>query len=132
MDLEPQSALCGPLTGGRVSVHTSLPEDRYVRLLVKNMGKRMPESVVREELESLNFGVQGVMQLRSGPRDQDPAKDHPPTPHLIVSVARGSEVSKVRSLTELSGLRVTVESYVQPKGPLQCKRWQRYGHTQRD
>jgi hypothetical protein len=29
-------------------------------------------------------------------------------------------------------LRVTVETYVAPKGPLQCKRCQRFGHTQRN
>jgi hypothetical protein len=32
-----------------------------------------------EELESLNIRVQGVMQLRSGRRDQDPSNDRPPT-----------------------------------------------------
>jgi hypothetical protein len=64
-----------------VSFHTfTLPEDRCVRLLVKNLGRGMPESVVREKLESLNIRVQGVTQLRSGRRDQDPAKDRPPTP----------------------------------------------------
>jgi hypothetical protein len=53
-----------------VSFHTfSLPYDRCVRLLVKNLGKRMPESVVREELESLNIQVQRVIQLRSGRRE---------------------------------------------------------------
>jgi hypothetical protein len=115
-----------------VSFHTfSLPEDRCVRLLVKNLGKRMPESVVREELEALDIRVQGVAQLRSGSRDQDPDKDGPPTTHII-SVARGPEVSRVRSLTELCGLRVTVETYLAPKGPLQCKCCQRFGHTQRD
>ena len=63
-----------------MSFHTfTLPEDRCVRLLVKNLGRGMPESVVREELESLNICVQGVTQLRSGRRDQDPAKDRPPT-----------------------------------------------------
>ena len=62
-------------------------------------------------------------------RDQDPAKDCPPTPHFIVSVARGTEVSKVRALAELCVLRVSVESYVAPKGPLQCKRCQRFGHA---
>jgi hypothetical protein len=103
-----------------------------VRLLAKNLGKRMPESVVREELESLNSRVQEVMQLQSGRPDQGPAKDRNPTPHFIVSVARGPEVSRVRSLTELCGLRVTVESYVTSKGPLQCKRCQRFGHTQRN
>ena len=51
-----------------------------MRLLWKNMGKGMPESVVREELEALDTHVQAGMQLRSGSRDQDPAKDRPLTP----------------------------------------------------
>jgi len=39
-----------------VSFHTfTLPEDRCVRLLVKNLGRGMRESVVREELESRTF-----------------------------------------------------------------------------
>jgi len=38
----------------------------------------------------------------------------------------------VRSITELCGLRVSVESYLAPKGSMQCKRWQRFGHTQRN
>jgi hypothetical protein len=124
-----------PSLGGReaVSFHTYLlPEERCVRLLVKNLKKRMPESVIREELESLKIRVQGVMQLRSGRRDQDSAKDLFPTPHFIVSVARGPVVSRVRSLTELCGLRMTVESYLVPKGLLQSKRCQRFGHTQRN
>ena len=46
-----------------VSFHTfTLPEDRCVRLLVKNLGRGMPESVIAEELESLNIRVQGVTQ----------------------------------------------------------------------
>ena len=72
------------------------------------------------------------MQLRSGRREQDPTKDRPLTPYFIVSVAREPEVSKVRSITELCGLRISLESYVAPKGPLQCKRCQRFGHTQRN
>ena len=88
-----------------MSFHTfTLSEDRCVRLLVKNLGKGMPESVVREELGALDIHVQAVMQLRSGRCDQDPAKDRPLTPHFIVSVARGPEVSRVRSITELCGL----------------------------
>ena len=99
-----------------MSFHTfTLPEDRCARLLVKNFGRGMPESVFREELESLNICVQGITQLRSGRRDPDTAKNRPTTPHFIVSVARGPEVSKVRSLTELCGLRVSVESYLPPK-----------------
>jgi PAX-interacting protein 1 len=106
----------------------SLPEDRCVRLLLKNVGRNTPKEVVREELEILGIRVQGVLQLRSGRRDQETAKARPLTPHFIVSIARGPEVAKVRSLTELCGLRISVETYA---GPLQCKRCQRFGHTQR-
>jgi hypothetical protein len=70
------------------------------------------------------------MQLHSGCRDQDPTNNCPPTPYFIVSMAQGPEVLKVRSLTVFSGLKVTVESYIAPRGPPQCKRCQRFGHTQ--
>ena len=50
-----------------------------MRLLVKNLGRGMPESVVREELEALDIHVQAVMQLRSGRCEQDPTNDRPLT-----------------------------------------------------
>jgi len=115
-----------------VSFHTfTLPEDRCVRLLVKNLGRGIPESVVREELESLNFCVQGVTQLRSGRRDQDPATERPPTPTSLFQWRKDLRCQKSH-LTELCGLRVSVESYVSPKDLLQCKRCQRFGSTQRN
>jgi len=72
-----------------VSFHTfTLLEDRCARLLVKKFGRGLPESVVREELESLNICVRGVTQLRSGRRNPDPSKDRPPHPLHCVSGAR--------------------------------------------
>jgi hypothetical protein len=63
-----------------VSFHSlTLPEDRCVWLLVKELGRGMPVSVVRDEMESLNIRDKGVTQLRSGRRDPDSAKDHSPT-----------------------------------------------------
>ena len=106
----------------------TLLEDHCVRLLLKSQGTGMPESVDRVELGCQNFRVQVVTHLRSGRCDQD----CPPTPHFIISVARGPEVYKVRSFTDLCGLRVSVESYMAPNGPLQCKRCKRFGHTQRN
>ena len=75
--------------GEGVSFHTfTLSEDSCVRLLVKNVGRGMTESVVREELESLDIHVQGVTQLRCGRRDQNPANERPPTSQLhCISVA---------------------------------------------
>jgi hypothetical protein len=44
-----------------VRFHTfSLPEDRCVRLLVKNLRRHMPENVVQEEVENLGISVQGI------------------------------------------------------------------------
>jgi hypothetical protein len=63
-----------------------------VRLLVKNLGRVMPKSVVREELELLDIHVQGVTQLRSGRRDQDPAKHRPPPLLQRVGGARARAV----------------------------------------
>ena len=41
-----------------VGFHTfTFPEDRFVRLLVKNLGRSMPDSVVRDELRSLDISV---------------------------------------------------------------------------
>jgi hypothetical protein len=94
----------------------SLPEHRCVRLLLKNLGKRMPEAEIREELEALHINVQAVMQPRSKQWDQVPEKDRPLTPHFIVSVARIPDVANLRSLTDLCGLRVKVETYNAPKG----------------
>jgi hypothetical protein len=68
-----------------VSFHTfSFPEDRQVRLFITNLGRQMPDSVVREELESMGICVQGVMQFRSWRRDLDASKYRPSTPHFIV------------------------------------------------
>jgi hypothetical protein len=58
------------------------------------------------------------------------------TPHAIgpplhILWCRWLEVQKVKS-SELCGLRVSVEKYVAPKAPLQCKRCQRFSHTQRN
>ena len=85
-----------------VTFHTyCLLEESCVRLLIKNLCRTMPVCVVLEKMRSLDIHVQGVMQLRSGRRDQDLSKDRPPITQFIVSVTRGPEVSKVRAPTEL-------------------------------
>jgi hypothetical protein len=64
----------------------------------------MPVDEVREELEAMSIRVQPVMKLRSRRTDQNAEKDRTLTPHFILSVARGPDLPKMRSLTELCGL----------------------------
>jgi hypothetical protein len=88
----------------------------------------MREGFMLEDLESQGIRVQGVIQLRSGRRDQDPPKDRPRTTPFIVSVARGPELSRVRTLTELrpqSRWRRTLRQRA-----LYSANGQRFGHTQ--
>jgi hypothetical protein len=59
-------------------------------------------------------------------------KDRPLTPHVIVSVVRGTDVANIRSLTDLFCLRETVETHNASKGPLQYIRCLRCGHTHRN
>ena len=78
----------------------------------------MPDQDAREELEIFGITVQSVLQLRSLRQDLDPAKDRFPTTQFIVTVARGPLISKVRANPSLCGLRVTVDTYRAPKGPI--------------
>jgi hypothetical protein len=66
----------------------------------------MPETEIRKKLEALNIQFQAFMQLRSRQRDQDAEKGRALISYFIVSVARGPDVAKVRSLTEVCGLRI--------------------------
>jgi hypothetical protein len=77
-----------------VCFHTfSLPEDRRVCLLLKNLGKRMPEAEIPEELEGLHIHVQTVMQLQLSRRwDHNAEKESHQKPHFITSLERGSDV----------------------------------------
>ena len=64
-----------------MNFHTfTLPEEGCVRLLVKNLSRGLPESVVRQELESLYIRVQGVTQLRSGRATRTPPRNALPHP----------------------------------------------------
>lgn len=62
-----------------------LPEDGCVPLVIKNLGRHMPEDVFREELESLGICVLEILQLR---RDQDAYKGRPLTTTSIWLVAQ--------------------------------------------
>jgi len=114
-----------------VSFHIfSLPEDCCVRLLVKNLGRQMSEGIVQEQMKTLVICTQGILQLCSGHSDQEASNVRSLTLHFILSVVLGPEVTKLHSLTELCSLRVLLETYIAPQGPLQSGRCQHFGHTQ--
>jgi hypothetical protein len=66
----------------------SLPEDRCLCLLIKTLGRKMPEEVGQKELGILGICVQGVVQHRSGRRDQEASNVRPLNFNFIVSVVR--------------------------------------------
>ena len=93
-----------------VSFYTSLPDDRRMRLLVKNLGTRMPKLVLKEELCSPGYLCPGSFA--------DPQKNRHMSQPFILSAARGPEAAKFCAVTQLCDLRVSVETYTALKGPL--------------
>ena len=132
MNLEPRSAHCNPLMGTRGGVFTSSLSRRIVVYVCwsRIVAEKCPRTSSGRSWR-LDISIQGVLQLCSGRRDQEASKSRPLTPHFIVSVARGRKVAELRSLTDLCGLPFSVKTYIAPKGLLQCKRCQRFGHKQR-
>jgi hypothetical protein len=75
-----------------VRFHTfSLPDGRCVCLMVKNLGRQIPEDVVRQELETLGSSVEGVLQIRSARREQKASKTRPITPHFYCVSSAGDQ-----------------------------------------
>jgi hypothetical protein len=59
------SALRSLDVGEGVTFYTfDIPLGSLLRLLVKTLGRHMPEGIVKEELENFGISVQGVLQLR--------------------------------------------------------------------
>jgi hypothetical protein len=89
----------------------------------------MPESVVREELEALCPGSDAASLC--APWSGHLQRSTPDPAFYCVGGMR-TGLQKVRSLSELYGLRVSVETCVAPKDPFQCRLCQRFGHSQRN
>ena len=75
-----------------MSFHTSLREDRCVRLSTKNWGLCILASDVWEELKAPGINVREVVHLCSRRCDWSVKENHPLTANFIVSVARGPEI----------------------------------------
>jgi hypothetical protein len=88
----------------------------------------MPEKFVREELEILGIHVL-QLHLRSCRREQETAKAPPPFPALYYVEIVGAGVGEYALCHRTLPMRISVETYAAPRGPLQVKRCQRFGHT---
>jgi hypothetical protein len=106
--------------GHSVSFHTFLFR-RTRKPTVQKTVKRMPEAEIKEELDAFHINMGAVMQHQSKRRDQDLKKNHSLKHHFMVLAARGPNVTKELSLTDLCGLRMKVKTYKTPKGPFQCR-----------
>jgi hypothetical protein len=84
----------------------------------------MHVEVVGEELMSVGTFVLGDMQIRLGRREQNRQNVHPATPHFIETLGHNPEVSRIRSIKQIYGLSVAVESNTAPKNfSMQALTW---------
>lgn len=104
-----------------VENHTFLlQEEKEVKVVLRGLpGKISPERVSRELFE-LGFMPRHVTQLKIQKR---------PVPLFLVYLPLDEMSKKIYDLQSFKGLKVKVEPFKGRKGPNQCYRCQRWGHS---
>lgn len=104
--------------------HTfSTPEEKLNKYVVRGLPVNCDTTIIKTELLSQGFKVQTVSQILK------PTSEKTPLPLFTVTLKRTEDNNAISSLRLLYYHRVTVEIYRGSKGPLQCFRCQRFGHS---
>lgn len=121
------------LTSKGVEFHTfKLDEEREIKLVLRGIDSSVgAENVKLALLEEHGMDVLKVAQLTSYRGDNRDSQEARPLLPLYVVYTRDRELAnKIRLVTRLCFCRVSaVENFRNVRGPIQCFRCQRYGHT---
>lgn len=113
------------LRQANVEFHTyTLQEERKSRLVIRGLDPSIKLEEVIAELAASKVECSHVSQLRSTLGEKKPL------PLFIVSVDKDNETT-LKKLTRLCYCIIRIEIYRSPKGPPQCHRCQKFGHTAR-
>nr|CAD7599952.1 unnamed protein product [Timema genevievae] len=109
-----------------------LGRERLVRVVVKGLLTRTSPDDIQEELAEMGFPVKSVSQMLSQWKRDQRTGERQRLPNFVVSLTPGEQTARLYSISVLCGLRVKVEKYKSPGGPVQCKNCFRFGHVRRD
>lgn len=119
------------------------PQD-FMQVVIRKLPMDTPCTEILDELASKGFPVKTVTQLtksysyfvevteEDGSTSQQEVHERKPIPIFAVRLALGEKSKTILQTTHLLNAAIKVEYFRNPRGPPQCKRCQRLGHTQRN
>lgn len=121
------------LTSKGVQYHTfRLDEERTIKLVLRGIDSSVGAAYVKDALlEEHGISVDDVAQLTSHRGDNTNSLEPRPKLPLYVTYTKDrNTANKIRQITRLCFCRISaVENFRNIKGPIQCYRCQRFGHT---
>lgn len=110
-----------------VPFHTfTLPEEKKLRVILRNIAKEVPSEAISEDLKSQGFPVLEVHRMHRG-------KTLAPYDMVLVILdltPEGKAIFNLKTCCSLSGLKVETPHKKGPPG--QCHNCQHYGHSSRN
>lgn len=99
-----------------------LPEERPMRVVIRNLHHTLGCDLIKTELEELGFHVLGVHNVFH-------PKSKVPLPIFFIDLQKSEKSGQIFSLKYLYYTKIKVEEPKQRNEIPQCKRCQSYGHT---
>nr|CAD7396222.1 unnamed protein product [Timema poppensis] len=109
-----------------------LGRERLVRVVVKGLLTGTNPGEIQEESVEMGFPVKSITQMLSQCKRDHKTGERQRLPNFVVSLTPGEHTTRLYSISVLCGLRIRVEKYKSPGGPVQCKNCFRFGHVRRD
>nr|CAD7203483.1 unnamed protein product [Timema douglasi] len=98
-----------------------LGRERLVRVVVKGLLTGTNPGEIQEESVEMGFPVKSITQMLSQCKRDHKTGERQRLPNFVVSLTPGEHTTRMYSISVLCGLRIRVEKYKSPGGPVQCK-----------
>jgi len=106
-------------------------QTRPIRIMVRNLHPSCKPEEIKTELTNRGFQILDVVNKIQKRKDNNNKYTVTALPLFMLTFANTEEVKKIYDIQHICNLKVKIEALKSNKLIPQCKRCQRYGHTQR-
>lgn len=106
-------------------------ETRLLQVVIKRLPTFIEPSVLKEELQKLNFAVEHVRQMTVPEQSSDGTPMRRPIPVWVVTLPNNEHSRTIYQLFDINNHVIKVESYRPTPHVIQCHKCQNFGHTSR-
>lgn len=102
---------------------------KVLKVVLKGLPNESSSEEILTELQSLNYPIESVRQLRKRVQDENTGlMTWLPMPIWVLTVNQLQDKPDIRQLRSLCYLRVEIEDYISRQGAIQCYKCQGFGH----